>query len=152
MKTDCSPKRLRKYHDKLETHRTSKSRVATPDCSIDLKRIVRGNGSFTDVRALYQHTGDYCLGTEGSIRHTDNKASKESIDPAHDQSLGYHHCHIALHHAHHTLHGCWIRHWIASWFASILRVFQERSIFIRRHKILLSRSKGRCRNGRRIGA
>lgn len=47
MKTDCSPNRLRKYHDKDETHRTSRSRVATPDCSIDLKRMVRGKGSFT---------------------------------------------------------------------------------------------------------
>ena len=47
MNTDCNPNRLRKYHDKLETHRTSKSRVATPDCSIDLKRIVKGKGSFT---------------------------------------------------------------------------------------------------------
>ena len=45
--TDCNPIRLRKYHDKLETHRTSKSRVATPDCSIDLNLMVKGNGSFT---------------------------------------------------------------------------------------------------------
>lgn len=51
MNTDCNPNRLRKYHDKLDTHRTSKSLVATPDCSIDLKRIVNGNGSFT----IHQH-------------------------------------------------------------------------------------------------
>lgn len=50
IKTDCSPKRLRKYHDRLETHRTSRSWVATPDCSIDLNRIVKGNGSFTGWR------------------------------------------------------------------------------------------------------
>jgi len=47
MKTDCSPKRFRKYHERLETHRTSRSLVITPDCSIDLKRIVSGKGSFT---------------------------------------------------------------------------------------------------------
>ncbi len=47
MKTDCRPKRFKKYHDRLETHRTSRSRVMTPDCSIDLKRMVRGKGSFT---------------------------------------------------------------------------------------------------------
>ena len=47
MKTDCRPKRLRKYHDSEDTHRTSRSRVATPDWSIDLKRRVRGKGSFT---------------------------------------------------------------------------------------------------------
>ena len=47
MKTGCSPKRLRKYHEREDTHRTSRSRVAMPDCSMDLKRIVRGKGSFT---------------------------------------------------------------------------------------------------------
>lgn len=66
IKTDCSPKRLRKYHDKLETHRTSRSRVATPDCSIDLNRIVRGNGSFTDRRDAYQHTSDIARATTKS--------------------------------------------------------------------------------------
>ena len=47
MKTDCRPKRLRKYHESEDTHRTSRSLVATPDWSIDLKRRVRGKGSFT---------------------------------------------------------------------------------------------------------
>ena len=49
MKTDCNPNRLRKYQERLETHRTSRSLVATPDWSIDLNRIVKGNGSFTDT-------------------------------------------------------------------------------------------------------
>ena len=49
MKTDCSPNRFRKYHERLDTHRTSRSRVMTPDCSIDLKRMVRGKGSFTEM-------------------------------------------------------------------------------------------------------
>lgn len=48
MKTDWSPKRFRKYQERLETHRTSKSLVMTPDCSIDLKRMVSGKGSFTN--------------------------------------------------------------------------------------------------------
>lgn len=45
MKTLCNPKRHRKYQDKLDTHLTSKSLVMTPDCNMDLKRIVSGNGS-----------------------------------------------------------------------------------------------------------
>ena len=52
MNTDCSPKRLRKYHESEDTHLTSRSRVATPDCSMLLKRIVRGKGSFTTRSAL----------------------------------------------------------------------------------------------------
>jgi len=47
MKTDCRPNKFKKYHDRLDTHRTSKSLVMTPDWSIDLKRIVSGKGSFT---------------------------------------------------------------------------------------------------------
>lgn len=47
MKTDWRPKRLRKYQESEDTHRTSRSRVATPDWSIDLNRRVRGKGSFT---------------------------------------------------------------------------------------------------------
>lgn len=48
MKTDCSPNRLRKYQERLDTHRTSRSRVATPDCSMDLNLMVNGKGNFTD--------------------------------------------------------------------------------------------------------
>lgn len=44
--TGCSPNRHRKYHDRLDTHLTSRSLVMTPDCNIDLNRIVNGNGSF----------------------------------------------------------------------------------------------------------
>ena len=47
MKTGWRPKRLRKYQDREDTHRTSRSRVAMPDCSMDLNRIVNGNGNFT---------------------------------------------------------------------------------------------------------
>lgn len=47
IKTDCKPNRLRKYHDSDDTHWTSRSRVATPDCSIDLNRRVSGKGSLT---------------------------------------------------------------------------------------------------------
>lgn len=49
-KTDCKPIKLRKYQERLETHCTSRSRVMTPDCSMDLKRIVRGKGNFTAKR------------------------------------------------------------------------------------------------------
>lgn len=51
MKTDCSPNRLRKYQERLETQRTSRSRVATPDWSMDLNRNVNGKGSFTIAAA-----------------------------------------------------------------------------------------------------
>ena len=53
MKTGWRPKRLRKYHEREETHRTSRSRVAMPDWSMDLKRIVNGNGSFTAQQHIY---------------------------------------------------------------------------------------------------
>jgi len=46
MKTDCRPNRFKKYHESDDTHLTSKSLVAIPDCSMDLKRIVSGKGSF----------------------------------------------------------------------------------------------------------
>jgi hypothetical protein len=45
--TGWSPNRVRKYQDKLDTHRTSRSRVPTPDWSIDLNCGVSGKGSFT---------------------------------------------------------------------------------------------------------
>lgn len=38
--------------DKEETHLTSRSLVATPDCNIDLNLIVSGNGSFTVIVSL----------------------------------------------------------------------------------------------------
>jgi len=41
------PKKLRKYHERDETHRTSMSGVSIPRCSIDLNPRVRGNGSLT---------------------------------------------------------------------------------------------------------
>ena len=47
MKTDCRPKRLRKYHESDETHRTSRSRVSMEYFSIDLFGSVSGKGSFT---------------------------------------------------------------------------------------------------------
>lgn len=51
--TDCKPIRLRKYQDRLDTHLTSRSRVITPDWSMDLKRIVKGKGSFTTTRLAH---------------------------------------------------------------------------------------------------
>lgn len=46
-KTDFRPIRFRTYQETALTHLTSRSGVATPDCSIDLNLMVRGNGSFT---------------------------------------------------------------------------------------------------------
>ena len=45
--TGCNPNKVKKYQDKLDTHLTSKSRVPTPDWSIDLNCGVNGKGSFT---------------------------------------------------------------------------------------------------------
>ena len=149
--TDCSPKRLRKYHDRLDTHRTSRSRVATPDCSMDLKRIVRGNGNFTmqpSLSACYSHTAP----GEVNIWHTNNKTSKESINPPHDQRLWYHHSHVSLHHTHHALHSCWVRHRVPSWLASVVRIFKKYPIFVRGDKIVLPGSECTGRNGGAIRA
>jgi hypothetical protein len=42
-----SPKKLRKYHDREDTHRTSMSGVSMPRCSMDLNPRVKGNGNLT---------------------------------------------------------------------------------------------------------
>lgn len=47
LKTDCRPKMQRKYQLILDIHRGSISLVMTPDCSMLLNLMVRGNGSFT---------------------------------------------------------------------------------------------------------
>ena len=49
-----SPKKLRKYHERDETHRTSISGVSIPRCSIDLNPSVRGNGNLTVRKKLGQ--------------------------------------------------------------------------------------------------
>jgi len=66
--------------DNEDTHLTSKSLVATPDCNIDLNRIVSGNGSFTTMSIISCRF----FATYASTRHTNNKAAKERVDPAHD--------------------------------------------------------------------
>lgn len=90
MKTDCSPKRFRKYQERLETHRTSRSLVMTPDCSIDLKRIVSGNGSFTVYREGAV-SNIPCKAEPETARHgdkleglTNDEAREEGVDPAHN--------------------------------------------------------------------
>ena len=50
------PKKLRKYHERDETHRTSMSGVSIPRCSIDLNPRVKGNGSLTMWNKLGQLT------------------------------------------------------------------------------------------------
>lgn len=143
MKTDCKPKRLRKYHDKLETHLTSKSRVATPDWSIDLNRIVNGNGSFTVDQNTWSapismNQEPVGISEPEENRLTNDEAGKESINPAHNQCLGYHHRHISLHHAHHSFHGRWVRHRIPNSLTSILRIFQEGPILVCRDQVVLA--------------
>lgn len=134
MKTGWRPKRLRKYQDRLDTHRTSRSRVATPDWSIDLKRRVRGKGSFTfwffgGGRGLVWGSKE---GGISSLRvgRTDDKTGEEGVDPAHDQRLRDHHRHVPLHHPHHPFHGRRVRHRVPGRLASVLGVFEEDAVFV----------------------
>lgn len=147
MKTDCNPKRFRKYHDKLDTHRTSKSLVATPDCSIDLKRIVSGNGSFTAMRK--SPLAFFPSPPPDVIRErTYHKPSKERINPRHNQRLRNHHCHISLHHSHHRLHTCRIRHRIRRRLSLAIWIFQKSATLVSRHEVILARlERGRRKNG-----
>lgn len=47
LKTGCSPKIHKKYHEILDIHLGSMSLVATPAWSMLLNLMVRGNGNFT---------------------------------------------------------------------------------------------------------
>ena len=160
MKTDCKPKRFRKYQEREETHRTSRSRVATPDWSIDLKRSVRGKGSFTVERRSATSTQLELSSTPMIIfwpnkhrtRHTYNKSGKERVNPPHNQRLRYHHRHVPLHHSHHPFHRGRVRHRVRRRLPPTFRIFQESTILICGGKIGLTRRKGRRRNGVGIGA
>lgn len=121
-KTDCKPIKFRKYHDRLDTHWTSKSRVITPDWSIDLNRIVNGKGSFTTIAG--QHIS---LPSAIACPRTDHESREEGVDPAHDQSLRDHHHHVSLEHAHHSLHCGWIRHRVRRRLAAVVGVLEELS-------------------------
>lgn len=50
--TDCNPMRFNTYHETAETHLTSRSFVATPDCNMLLNRTVRGNGKRMSTNPL----------------------------------------------------------------------------------------------------
>ena len=108
---------------------------------MDLKRRVKGKGSFTenddglamhwiglavDVRVL-PHVCKGCRKSLGSEtkqqQHTYDESGKESVYPAHDQCLRDHHGHVALHHTHHALHGGWVAHGVAGGFPSVVWVF-----------------------------
>jgi hypothetical protein len=102
-----SPKKLRKYHESEDTHRTSISGVSIPRCSIDLKPSVSGNGSLTDMLELVR-----ALIKIECSNATENETLKEKVDPAHDDHLRYHHHHLCLHPRHHTVHLTRVAEWI----------------------------------------
>lgn len=154
MKTDCNPNRLRKYHDRLETHCTSRSRVATPDCNIDLNRRVKGNGSFTirtpvSIYAYKSTAPAVCVPLiRLDVRLTNNESRKESLYPPHDQRLWYHHHHIPLHHPHHSLHGRRIRHWIPRRLPSLLRLLEEFAFLVAINEVIAFRVESSGADGR----
>ena len=142
MKTDCNPNRLRKYHDRLDTHCTSRSWVATPDCNIDLNLKVKGNGSLTVRNPVSIPTSKSAtlaehVPSQGSnIRLTDYKPRKEGLDPPHDQRLRNHHHHVPFHHPHHPLHGCGICHRIPGRLPSLLGLFEKFTLLVAIDKIV----------------
>ena len=75
------------------------------------------------------------------ILHTNDKSRKKGIDPPHDHSLWDHHHHIPFHHAHHPLHRGRVCHGVTWWLSLIFRVFQESSILVSGHQIILSGNK-----------
>lgn len=118
-KTDCRPIKLRKYQERLDTHCTSRSQVMTPDCSMDLKRMVRGKGNFT-VEPV-----SVSLAQWDQLVPTDHEAREEGIDPAHDQCLRNHHHHISLQHTHHSFHARRVSHGIRRRLATVVGIFQK---------------------------
>lgn len=135
-KTDCKPIKFRKYHERLDTHWTSRSRVITPDWSIDLKRIVNGKGSFTII------AGQHISLPSAIVSHTDHKSREERVDPAHYQSLRDHHHHVPLEHAHHSLHGSWIRHRVRGRLAAVVGVLEELSAAEAGDQVVFTSLKG----------
>jgi len=101
-KRPFKPNKLRKYHDREETHRTSISCVSIPRCIIDLKPIVSGKGSLT----VFQREHRLSAGKreKGAIL-TEDKSLEEEIYPAHNNHLRHHHDHLLLHGLHHAFHG-----------------------------------------------
>lgn len=81
---------------------------------------------------------------------TNNKATEERIDPAHDQGLRHNHRHIPLHHAHHALHGGRIGHGVRGRLALGLGVLQEGAALEGGHEVVLARREGRVREHGRV--
>ena len=77
---NTNPKNLKTYQDNEDTHLTSKSRVITPDWSIDLNRTVKGNGSFTIVPQSCQLRPIYSL-HRGFDVHITNPLKNALIHP-----------------------------------------------------------------------
>jgi len=110
------PKKLRKYHDSEETHRTSISGASMPRWSIDLNPKVKGNGSLTKIGFhAWLNTGS---GFNGGKWHTQQKSLEEEINPPHYYHLRDHHNHLCLHTSHHAIHGTRVGKWV-KWCATI---------------------------------
>lgn len=110
-KTALKPNRFKTYQETADTHLTSKSFVATPDCSICLKRMVRGKGSFTKwLTKVSSQELNGMLATKirkyenTKMAHTQNKTRKHGIDPGHHQSLRNKVKGLAFNHSHHSFH------------------------------------------------
>lgn len=108
----------------------------TPDCSIDLNRIVSGKGNFTSefVSSLLMF---YI-----KLQHTDDKARKEGIDPTHDQGLRDHHHHVSLKHSHHSFHARRISHGVRGRLAAIIGILEKCAIAESSNHVVLAHLKG----------
>lgn len=135
LKTGCSPKMQRKYHEMLDIHLGSISLVATPAWSMLLNLMVRGNGNFTaqDGHSHVSHNILLDLSSPKEIenRRTDNVSAEEGINPAHDHGVGDDHGHLPLHGAHHALHGVGVCHGVGRRLAPVLGRAEERARLVR---------------------
>ena len=95
------------YHEREDTHRTSKSRVFTPLWSMDLNLMVNGNGSFTRTPSPSTYVN---LSNARECSPTYDKSTEKCINPPHDQRLRDNHRHIPLDHIHHLVHAGWVSH------------------------------------------
>jgi len=127
------------YHEREDTHRTSKSRVFTPLWSIDLNLMVNGNGSFTvtpsSLILSIPSRAEEC----GRTYH---KSTEKSIYPPHNQRLRNNHCHISLDHVHHLVHASWVSHRVGWRLSHGFRVLEVGARLILLDKEVLPRHHG----------
>lgn len=72
------------------------------------------------------------------LQLTDNKPSKERVNPTHDQGLGNHGHHVSFQHSHHCLHASRVRHGVGWGLATVVRILQESAIAEAIHNVVLS--------------